>query len=118
MLRLPTRLLTPACAGLFVVALAVSAGAQRGQPPPARPAQPPPSTTPPVPTGTTAGADPREATARRLCIQCHPFENVVAIRRTRAQWEATVENMVGRGARGTPAAVSYTHLTLPTKRIV
>jgi mono/diheme cytochrome c family protein len=28
---------------------------------------------------------------------------VVAVRRTRAQWEATVENMVGRGARGTNA---------------
>jgi cytochrome c oxidase cbb3-type subunit 3 len=34
---------------------------------------------------------------------CHPFEYVVAVRRTRAQWEATVENMVGRGARGTNA---------------
>lgn len=99
MLRFSSRLLTPACAGVFVVSLAVSAGAQRGQPP----ARPPQSTTPPVPTGTTAGADPREATARKLCTQCHPFENVVAIRRTRAQWEATVENMVGRGARGTPA---------------
>jgi cytochrome c oxidase cbb3-type subunit 3 len=32
---------------------------------------------------------------------CHPFESVIAIRRTRAQWEATVENMIGRGARGT-----------------
>jgi mono/diheme cytochrome c family protein len=99
-----TRLLAPACAGVFIVALAVSAAAQRGQPPRGQPpARPPQSTTQPVPTGTTAGADPREATARRLCIQCHPFENVVAIRRTRAQWEATVENMVGRGARGTPA---------------
>ena len=34
---------------------------------------------------------------------CHPFEYVVAVRRTRAQWEATVENMIGRGARGTNA---------------
>jgi cytochrome c oxidase cbb3-type subunit 3 len=113
MLRLPSRLLTPACAGLFAVSLVVSAGAlpsdgqgQRGRgQPPARPPQSP-QTTPPVPTGTAAGADAREATARRLCTQCHPFENVVAIRRTRAQWEATVENMVGRGARGTAAEFS------------
>jgi cytochrome c oxidase cbb3-type subunit III len=37
---------------------------------------------------------------------CHPFEYVVAVRRTRAQWEATVENMIGRGARGTNAEFS------------
>jgi len=97
----PTRLLTPAAAGVFVVALAVSAGAQRGAPPRQTPARPP-AAKPPATTGTATGADPREATARRLCTQCHPFENVIAIRRTRQQWEATVENMVGRGARGTP----------------
>jgi cytochrome c oxidase cbb3-type subunit 3 len=46
--------------------------------------------------------DPRAATARRLCGTCHPYETVVAIRRTKAQWETTVEAMVGRGLRGTP----------------
>ncbi|HYT73118.1 MAG TPA: hypothetical protein VEL79_00095, partial [Vicinamibacterales bacterium] len=45
--------------------------------------------------------DGRAATARRLCGTCHPFEHVTTIRRTREQWEATVENMIGRGARGT-----------------
>jgi len=64
--------------------------------PPASPAQPRPAT----------GPDPREATARRLCAVCHPFEYVIAIKRTRAQWEATVENMVGRGARGTNAELT------------
>ena len=97
MLRISTRLLMPACAGIFILSVAGSVGAQRGAPPPAPP---------PTSTGTVAGADPREATARKLCTQCHPFENVVAIRRTRAQWEATVENMVGRGARGTAAEFS------------
>src|SRR5262245_17298499 len=102
MFRPSTRLLTPACAGLFIVSLAVSAGAQRGAPP-----RPAPSTPPATPAAAAVqGSDPREATARRLCTQCHPFENVVAIRRTRAQWEATVENMVGRGARGTQAEFS------------
>ena len=47
--------------------------------------------------------DPRAATALRLCGVCHPFETIVAIRRTKSQWEATVENMIGRGARGTNA---------------
>jgi cytochrome c oxidase cbb3-type subunit 3 len=50
--------------------------------------------------------DPRAATARRLCSNCHPYETVVAIRRTRSQWEATVEAMVGRGLRGTPAELA------------
>ena len=53
-----------------------------------------------------AGPDPREAIARRMCGQCHPFEYVVAVRRTKAQWESTVENMVGRGARGTNAELT------------
>jgi mono/diheme cytochrome c family protein len=99
----PKRFLMPGAAAVFVVTLVTSAGAQRGAAP-QRPAQP-------ATTGTTSGADPREATARKLCTQCHPFENVIAIRRTRAQWEATVENMVGRGARGAPdelaAVVDY-----------
>src|SRR6185503_11640737 len=86
---------------LWAVSIAVSA-----QSPPARPAPqtrlpaPPSSQGPP---GAVTGADPREATARRLCAMCHPFEYVVAVRRTRPQWEATVENMIGRGARGTNA---------------
>ena len=90
--------------------MAVSVGAQRpATQAPVRPGQarPTPAQQPgpkaPAPTGTTPANDTREATARRLCTQCHPFENVIAIRRTRAQWEATVENMVGRGARGTQA---------------
>lgn len=109
MSRSSFRFLLPASAGL-IVAMAVSVGAQRpGTQAPARPGQarPAPAQQPgpkaPAPTGTTAANDAREATARKLCTQCHPFENVIAIRRTRAQWEATVENMVGRGARGTQA---------------
>src|SRR5262245_37452275 len=94
-------------AGLLFTALTASVTAQsfgwlrtapsyvEGQRPTARPRQ---GQVPPL--VAKSGPDPREATARRLCTQCHPFENVVAIRRTRSQWEATVENMVGRGARG------------------
>jgi mono/diheme cytochrome c family protein len=82
-------------AGVFAVALATSVSAQRQAPPPRQGQQV-------EPLVATGGPDPREATARRVCGLCHPFETVIAIRRPRAQWQATVENMVGRGARGTP----------------
>lgn len=79
-------------AGLFAAVLTVSVSAQR-QAAPAGQGQV-------EPLVARGGPDAREATARRLCGQCHPFETVTAIRRTRAQWQATVENMIGRGARG------------------
>jgi cytochrome c oxidase cbb3-type subunit 3 len=88
-------------AALLLTVLASSvATAQRGAPPRQPPARPPArgATAPAAP-----GSDAREAVARRLCSQCHPFEFVIAVRHTRAQWEATVENMIGRGARGTNA---------------
>lgn len=85
-----------AAGGVFAFALAASVSAERGQGTPPRQGQ---RVEPLVATGA---ADPREATVRRVCGVCHPFETVVAIRRPRAQWQATVENMVGRGARGTP----------------
>lgn len=96
-----------AAAALLVAVLGASVAAQRpapqgrGNPPRTTPARPGRGTTTPAPA-----RDPREAVARRLCSQCHPFEYVVAIRRTRAQWEATVENMVGRGARGSNAELT------------
>lgn len=91
--------------GMMVLALGVEIAAQgRGAPPPGQP-RPATSSSPAGQRGNPVNAqtDPRAATARRLCGVCHPFETVVAIRRTKSQWEATVENMVGRGARGTPA---------------
>jgi cytochrome c oxidase cbb3-type subunit 3 len=84
-----------AAGAVFAVALATSVGAE-GQATPPRQGQ---RVEPLVATG---GPDAREATVRRVCGLCHPFETVIAIRRPRAQWQATVENMVGRGARGTP----------------
>ena len=101
-LRFALRSLAPGVASFALtgfVALSVSialiapANAQRQTPPP-RQGQV-------EPLVATGGPDAREATARRVCGMCHPFETVVAIRRTRAQWEATVDNMVSRGARGT-----------------
>jgi cytochrome c oxidase cbb3-type subunit III len=100
--HLSSRWLLPAT-GVLAWTLGIGMAAQSTPP---RPAAPPPRPAPrPAPTAaaTPPGSDPREATARRLCSVCHPFEYVVAIRRTRPQWEATVENMIGRGARGTSA---------------
>jgi cytochrome c553 len=95
---------TWAAAGLFVIALGGAIAAQGRGTGQSRPPQ--------TPAGrgsaprTAQGADQREAIARRICSQCHPFEFVVGVSRTRAQWEAVVENMVGRGARGTSAELS------------
>ena len=52
-------------------------------------------------------AEPGEATTRRVCgTVCHDFDHVVTVGRTRPQWEATVENMIGRGAKATSAEVA------------
>src|SRR4029077_4984866 len=69
----------------------------------APPASQPPRGTPPRPApprnNVTADA---EAVTKRICgTACHPIEHATSIRRTRGQWEATVENMIGRGAKGT-----------------
>jgi mono/diheme cytochrome c family protein len=103
-MRLPlsSRWLLPATASL-IWTLSIAAAAQSPPPRPSSQAGPPAPAGVQAPRRTAAGSDPREATARRLCGVCHPFEFVVAVSRTRPQWEATVENMIGRGARGTNA---------------
>jgi cytochrome c oxidase cbb3-type subunit 3 len=90
---------------IMVAALgtAIAGQTRPAQTPPPRPAaqRPPPQRPPAARTGQ---GDSGEAVARRLCgVTCHPFENAVAIRRTRAQWEAVVETMIGKGAKGTSA---------------
>lgn len=67
-------------------------------------------------------AESGEAATRRVCgTACHSFEHVITVGRTRPQWEATVENMIGRGAKATPAEVTAildylasTHTLTPT----
>lgn len=57
---------------------------------------------PPAPAANSG-----EAVVRRVCgTVCHDFEHVITVGRTRPQWEATVENMIGRGARATSAEVA------------
>jgi mono/diheme cytochrome c family protein len=57
--------------------------------------------------GRPAATDSGEAVTRRVCgTVCHDFEHVITVGRTRPQWEATVENMIGRGAKATSAEVT------------
>lgn len=42
-----------------------------------------------------------DATLERVCIACHPFENIVKTRRTVVEWNDQVTNMAMRGAPGT-----------------
>jgi len=48
-------------------------------------------------------SDAAEATIERVCIACHPFENIVKTRRTPPEWNIQVTTMAGRGAPGTDA---------------
>jgi competence ComEA-like helix-hairpin-helix protein len=41
-----------------------------------------------------------EATLERVCVACHPFENIVKTRRTVPEWNDQVTNMAMRGAPG------------------
>jgi competence ComEA-like helix-hairpin-helix protein len=42
-----------------------------------------------------------ESTLERVCIACHPFENITKTRRTVTEWADQVTNMAMRGAPGT-----------------
>ena len=42
-----------------------------------------------------------ESTLERVCVACHPFENIVKTRRTLPEWNDQVTNMAMRGAPGT-----------------
>lgn len=48
-------------------------------------------------------SDAAEATIERVCIACHPFENITKTRRTIPEWNVQVTTMVARGAPGTEA---------------
>jgi competence ComEA-like helix-hairpin-helix protein len=48
-----------------------------------------------------AFSDAAEATIERVCISCHPFENIIRTRRTMREWDDLVATMKGRGAPGT-----------------
>lgn len=51
-----------------------------------------------------------EATLERVCVNCHPFENIIKSRRTLPEWNEQVTQMAMRGAPG-----SETDFTLVKK---
>ena len=48
-----------------------------------------------------AFSDAAEATMQRVCVTCHPFENIIKTRRTIREWNDQVTAMKSRGAPGT-----------------
>src|SRR5262245_22010525 len=71
----------------LIVLVVVTAGAPRGAS--ARPVQ-------------DAADQQSEGVFLRVCSNCHPIARVTATRRTRGQWEETMETMIStRGARVT-----------------
>jgi competence ComEA-like helix-hairpin-helix protein len=42
-----------------------------------------------------------EQTTDKVCINCHPWDNITHVRRTLREWDLTIANMVTRGAVGT-----------------
>ena len=46
-------------------------------------------------------SDAAEATIERVCIICHPFDNIIKTRRTVREWSDQVTTMSQRGAPGT-----------------
>lgn len=96
----PGRLL-PVPVMMLAAAIAVSASPQNGtSPKPASPAL----------TKTIGDLTPQEeeafvtlteATIDRVCIACHPFENIIKTRRTLPEWNDQVTAMAQRGAPGT-----------------
>jgi mono/diheme cytochrome c family protein len=46
------------------------------------------------------------AVLNKVCAACHPIETVTSQRRTRAQWQESIDQMVARGAKGTSEELS------------
>ena len=106
----------------IAVLLTVIGAAITAQTRPASPPQPSSGQRAPAAVRPPASSAAGEAVTRKVCgTACHNFEHVITVRRTRAQWEATIENMIGRGAKATTAEVatildflSSSHTLAPT----
>src|SRR5258706_8343562 len=96
----------PAAALILVGSIVTSASVPQApatKPPPAK--LPPQLLTKNVGELTAAEEDEfataAEATLERVCIACHPFENITKTRRTVREWNDQVTTMAQRGAPGT-----------------
>lgn len=47
-----------------------------------------------------------EQTTEKVCINCHPWDNITQVRRTLREWDLTIANMVTRGAVGSESQFS------------
>jgi competence ComEA-like helix-hairpin-helix protein len=54
---------------------------------------------------------PGKAAVEKLCSNCHGLATIMGLRHTTAEWQSTVDDMVGRGMSGTDeeidAVISY-----------
>lgn len=54
-----------------------------------------------APTAQAEADELAEATIKSVCMTCHPFENIVRLRRTAKDWNTVVTRMATNGARAT-----------------
>jgi competence ComEA-like helix-hairpin-helix protein len=95
----PTTVISASAFAVLVVTIAASASAPQGKPP---------ITADPAVMSKSVGemtadeeqrfSDAAEATIERVCVACHPFENIAKTRRTVREWNDQVNVMKGRGA--------------------
>jgi competence ComEA-like helix-hairpin-helix protein len=104
MLSVRPRWILSAAAMLFLASLTMSASAPQSK------AKAPEKPLPPAlakPVGELTAdeeiefSDAAEKTMERVCIACHPFENIVKTRRVPKDWADQVTVMAQRGAPGT-----------------
>ena len=104
MLSVRPRWILSAAAMLFTASLTMSASAPQAKA--KAPEKPlPPALTKPVGELTveeeTEFSEVAEKTIERVCVACHPFENIVKTRRNPKEWADQVTVMAQRGAPGT-----------------
>jgi len=93
-----------ACSAI-VLAATIATSAAPPQAPAATNGKTPPALTKSVgdltPEEEDAFVKVTESTMDRVCVACHPFENIIKTRRTVTEWNDQVTNMAMRGAPGT-----------------
>jgi cytochrome c5 len=100
------RLLLPIL--LILIVTVIGAACSGSAPAPTVPAPPAQPTTAPAATATLPTAKPTTAPAQALdgkalmnerCTVCHTTERIQTAKKTKADWEATVARMKGKGAK-------------------
>jgi competence ComEA-like helix-hairpin-helix protein len=108
MLSVRSGWILPAAATLFAASLTMSASARQSKPGDAE--KLPPALAKPVGELTTEEetqfSNAAEQTIERVCVACHPFENIIKTRRLPKDWADQVTIMAQRGAPGTESDFS------------